>query len=46
MDNAAPSSNKEIYQAIGFTVLLVSSSIPLAFLSMRVLNFVLGKVAV
>ena len=35
---------KEFYLALGFTVLLVVSSIPLAVLGVQVLNFVFSKI--
>lgn len=38
--------NKEIYEALGFTTLLVASSLPLAFLGMQLLNLFFGMIAV
>lgn len=36
---------KDLYQAVGFTTLLVASSLPLAMVGMQLLNYVLGKIA-
>jgi hypothetical protein len=38
--------NKELYQALGFTALLLASALPLGLLSMRVLNYLLGGIGV
>lgn len=46
MDNKTSTSKKNLYQAIGYTTLLVLSSFPLAILSMQMLNLVLGKIPV
>jgi hypothetical protein len=37
---------KEMYQAVGFTALLVASSLPLSFVAMQALNLVFGMIAV
>jgi len=37
---------KDIYQAVGFTMLLVASSFPLSILGMQLLNFILSRVVV
>ena len=37
-------SKKDIYNAIGYTVLLAGLAIPLAILGMQMLNFVLGTI--
>jgi hypothetical protein len=44
--NTEISSKKDIYQAVGFTLLLVALSLPLSILGMQLLNFVLGKIQV
>jgi hypothetical protein len=40
--NLKVTSKKELYQAIGFTMLLVVSAFPFAILGMRILNSILG----
>ncbi|MFI3184551.1 MAG: hypothetical protein QX198_01055 [Methylococcaceae bacterium] len=37
------SSKKGIFQAAGYTALLIASAIPLSIFGMQVLNFVLGN---
>jgi hypothetical protein len=37
-------SKKDMYNAIGYTALLVVSAIPLSILGMQMLNFVLGNI--
>jgi len=39
-------SKKDIYKAVGYTALLVVSTIPISILGMQMLNFVLGNVKV
>ncbi len=39
-------SKKNIYQAAGYTALLVASAIPFSILGMQLLNFVLGNIKV
>ncbi len=40
--NTKINSKKDIYHAVGFTLLLVVSALPLAILGMRMLNFILN----
>ena len=44
--NREITSKKDILKAVGYTTLLVASAIPLSFLSMQLLNFVLGNIKV
>ena len=44
--NSEIASKKYIYKVVGYTVLLVATAIPLSFLGMQMLNFVLGHVKV
>jgi len=44
--NSQSTSKKDIYKALGYTVLLMASAIPLSILGMKVLNFVLANVKV
>jgi hypothetical protein len=44
--NSEITSKKDIYKAVGYIALLVASVIPLSFLGMQMLNFVLGNVKV
>ena len=44
--NTEITSKKDIYKAIGYTVLLVASAIPLSIIGMQMLNFVLGHIKV
>ena len=37
-------SKNDLYKALGYTALLVASSIPLAILGIQLLNFVLGSI--
>jgi hypothetical protein len=39
-------SKKDIYQAVGFTFLLMALALPLSILGMQLLNFVLGKIQI
>ena len=44
--NSEITSKKDIYKAVGYTALLVTSVIPLSILGIQMLNFVLGNVKV
>ena len=44
--NSEITSTKDIYKAVGYTALLVTSAIPLSILGIQMLNFVLGNVKV
>lgn len=44
--NSEITSKKDIYKAVGYTALLVTSAIPLFILGIQMLNFVLGNVKV
>jgi hypothetical protein len=39
-------SKKDIYKAVGYTVLLVALAIPISILGLQMLNFILGNVKV
>jgi hypothetical protein len=41
--NNVITTKKDICKAIGYTVLLIASAIPLSSLSMKIINFVLGN---
>jgi hypothetical protein len=42
--NSKITSKKDIYNAIGYTALIVGLAIPLSILGMQMLNFVLGHI--
>jgi hypothetical protein len=44
--NTELTSKKDIYQAVGFILLLVTSSLPLSILGIKLLNFVLGQIQI
>jgi hypothetical protein len=44
--NSEIRSKKDVYQALGYTALLVASATPLSILGMQMLNFVLGHIKV
>jgi len=44
--NTKVTTKKDIVYAVGYTLLLVASSLPLSILGLRLLNFVLGKIPV
>jgi hypothetical protein len=44
--NTTITSKKDIYQAVGYTMLLLALSFPLAILGMQILNFILGKIQI
>jgi hypothetical protein len=44
--NSKTTSKKDIYKAIGYTVVLVGLAIPFSILGMQALNFVLGNIRV
>jgi hypothetical protein len=44
--NSEITSKKDIYKAVGYTALFVTSAIPLSILGIQMLNFVLGNVKV
>jgi hypothetical protein len=44
--NSEITSKIYTYKVVGYTALLVASAIPLSFLGMQMLNFVLGYVKV
>ena len=43
MNSEMPEKN-DIYQAVGFALLLVTLSFPLSILGIKLLNFVLGQI--
>ena len=44
--NSERTSKKDIYEAVGYTALLVASAIPISILGMQMLNFILGHIKV
>jgi hypothetical protein len=44
--NSEITSKKEIYKAVGYTALLVASTIPLSILGIEIINFILGNIKI
>lgn len=44
--NTEITAKKDIYQAVGFALLLVALSFPLSILGIKLLNFVLGRIQI
>lgn len=44
--NSEITSKNDIYKAVGYTLLILASAIPLSILSMQMINFVLGNIKV